>query len=252
VNRPLLSSKLRRLPLRGMLGNGLRVVVGAIVAYHGSLVVETHGRRMTLSICSSTGVTAVATDESVPDVPGTVVRLGGRGWGGPETAFLARGSIVLAQGAKTYTGVSSPWWYGAKDLHRLFASVTPEETTVGCVCNSLGLKYDDERIARSLTPAEAAAVLDELRLKYEPVRPEDLGFLGEDANLTRGGHESLAYARKGGIHTNQAGAVIPYAIEAWVGCHRSSQRGQGSVGITVALNRSIRLAHSEEIQNPME
>jgi hypothetical protein len=32
VNRPLLSSKLKRLPLRGMLGNGLRVVMGAVGA----------------------------------------------------------------------------------------------------------------------------------------------------------------------------------------------------------------------------
>jgi hypothetical protein len=32
VNRPLLSSKLRRLPTRGALGNGLRVVVGAVAA----------------------------------------------------------------------------------------------------------------------------------------------------------------------------------------------------------------------------
>lgn len=35
VNRPLLSSKLRRLPLRGMLGNGLRVVAGAVAASGG-------------------------------------------------------------------------------------------------------------------------------------------------------------------------------------------------------------------------
>jgi Histidine kinase-, DNA gyrase B-, and HSP90-like ATPase len=89
VNRPLLSSKLRRLPLRGMLGNGLRVVVGAVVAYGGSLVVQTRGRRLTLSICSTTGVTTVATDEPVPGVLGTVIRIGGRGWGGPETASLA-------------------------------------------------------------------------------------------------------------------------------------------------------------------
>ena len=34
VNRPLLSSKLKRLPLRGMLGNGLRVVAGAVVAFN--------------------------------------------------------------------------------------------------------------------------------------------------------------------------------------------------------------------------
>jgi hypothetical protein len=42
VNRPLLSSKLKRLPLRGMLGNGLRVVMGATAAFPGaSITVET-------------------------------------------------------------------------------------------------------------------------------------------------------------------------------------------------------------------
>src|SRR4030081_2386612 len=35
VNRPLLSSKLKRLPLRGMLGHGLRVVMGAVGAFGG-------------------------------------------------------------------------------------------------------------------------------------------------------------------------------------------------------------------------
>src|ERR1700730_18237379 len=46
INRPLLSSKLRSLPLRGMLGNGLRVVAGAVAASQGSLVVETRGQRL--------------------------------------------------------------------------------------------------------------------------------------------------------------------------------------------------------------
>jgi hypothetical protein len=37
--RPLVSTKLLRLPLRGALGNGLRVVAGAVLASEGSLVV---------------------------------------------------------------------------------------------------------------------------------------------------------------------------------------------------------------------
>ena len=37
VNRPMLSSKLKRRPLRGMLGNGLRVVMGGMTAFDGSL-----------------------------------------------------------------------------------------------------------------------------------------------------------------------------------------------------------------------
>ena len=55
VDRPLLSSKLVRLPLRGMLGNGLRVVAGAVAANEGCLVIETRGRRLTLAVCQGDG-----------------------------------------------------------------------------------------------------------------------------------------------------------------------------------------------------
>jgi hypothetical protein len=38
INRPMVSTKLLRLPTRGALGNGLRVVTGAVLASGGSLV----------------------------------------------------------------------------------------------------------------------------------------------------------------------------------------------------------------------
>ena len=44
INRPLVSTKLLRLPTRGALGNGLRVVAGAVLASDGFLIVE-HPRR---------------------------------------------------------------------------------------------------------------------------------------------------------------------------------------------------------------
>ncbi len=48
VSRPLTSSKMLRLPTRGALGNGLRVVSGAVLASGGSLVVRTSGRSLDL------------------------------------------------------------------------------------------------------------------------------------------------------------------------------------------------------------
>jgi hypothetical protein len=45
VNRPLRSTKLKRLLLRGMLGNGLRVVLGAVSALEGRITVNTCGHR---------------------------------------------------------------------------------------------------------------------------------------------------------------------------------------------------------------
>lgn len=65
VNRPLLSSKRPRLPMRGMLGNGLRVVVGAVAASQGSLVVETRGHRLALEVNRDTGHPLVVEDLDV-------------------------------------------------------------------------------------------------------------------------------------------------------------------------------------------
>ena len=41
INRPMISTKFMRLPTRGALGNGLRVVTGAVLASGGKLVVVT-------------------------------------------------------------------------------------------------------------------------------------------------------------------------------------------------------------------
>ena len=59
IRRPYTSSKLFRLPTRGALGNGLRVVVGAVLASGGTLTVKTRGRSLTLQP-QNDGTTSVA------------------------------------------------------------------------------------------------------------------------------------------------------------------------------------------------
>ncbi len=54
VARPLSSTKLLRLPTRGALGNGLRVVVGAVLASGGTLTVSTRGRALHLRRATQT------------------------------------------------------------------------------------------------------------------------------------------------------------------------------------------------------
>src|SRR5215469_4415126 len=75
INRPLVSSKLKRLPTRGMLGNGLRVVMGAVAAFHGTITVTTHGRCYDLVPNTVTGLTEVRASRPAPEVRGTVVEL---------------------------------------------------------------------------------------------------------------------------------------------------------------------------------
>ena len=68
ISRPMLSTKLLRLPQRGALGNGLRVVAGAVLASEGSLVVITRNRRIVLRP-EADGTTAVVEVTAV-DHPG--------------------------------------------------------------------------------------------------------------------------------------------------------------------------------------
>ena len=48
IDRPLVSTKLLRLPTRGALGNGLGVVAGAVLASNGFLTVNTRNVRLEL------------------------------------------------------------------------------------------------------------------------------------------------------------------------------------------------------------
>lgn len=236
VNRPLLSSKLKRLPLRGMLGNGLRVVVGAVAAFEGSLIVETRGHRLTLAVCQQTGLTTIRSDEQVPQRPGLTVSLS-IGSSDATDGALASKSIAIAGCGKAYSGPSSPWWYGATELHRLFMQVTPADTTVSTVCSNLGLSLDDDRAAPTLSRDEAAKVLARLRADAKPVKPEALGFIGSEFRPAWPG-----YARKAGTTTTQSGAHIPYVAEAWAVCSRPMHKGQGSIQISTVINRSMTVA----------
>ena len=156
VNRPLFSSKLKRLPLRGMLGNGLRVVMGAVAAYKGSIVVMTRGRRLGLAVDPVTGKTEVTSDEAVAMDKGTVVEISLSVFTGDEAERRdADLSIEVAQKGLHYSGPSRPAWYSIDDLHQLMAQVKPDTTTVAAVVRDLfGIEHDDRRVARELDRAE--------------------------------------------------------------------------------------------------
>ena len=237
VNRPLLSSKLKRLPLRGMLGNGLRVVTGAVAAFDGTLVVETRGHRLQLAVNIATGKTDITADERILPRQGTVVRIQCSEIG-PDDDMLASYAIAIAGLGANYNGPSSPWWYGAGDLLRLFSHVLPSTTTVSAVCADLGLKLEDKRPARELAKEEVAEVLQRLRAGITPLSPEKLGAIGPDLPSV-----STGYALKAGVAASTpGGAVIPYVVEAWATCSPPQRKGSGSADIDLIINRSLTLA----------
>jgi hypothetical protein len=120
INRPLVSSKLWRLPSRGALGNGLRVVAGALIASGGgSLTVSTRGQRLMIVLKEDggSGFVAAPCERTV----GTLIEISF----GPDlpddylTTVWALRAISMAAGGKRYTGNPSVWHHDSDSFYVL-------------------------------------------------------------------------------------------------------------------------------------
>jgi DNA topoisomerase 6 subunit A-like protein len=245
MRRPRSSSRRWRLPFRGMLGNGLRVLVGLVYASGpgAELGVETRGRRLTLAP-QPDGSTKVLADEPSEIEVGTVlrVRFGELVDGDDDAMLWAEQAIDYSSTGAVYHGLPSPHWFDASTWVDLLAMVDrPLREVVagfdGCsgpnagrIVEMLGLKG---RKASSLSSGEAVLVLDAMRDKADPVKPRRLGSIG------RRDFDLPGYARvEGTIITGSKppNATIPYVVEVWVG-QTDKMNGQGEVD-PLLVNRS--------------
>jgi hypothetical protein len=240
IARPLVSTKLLRLPTRGALGNGLRVVAGAVLASGGTLTVITRNRRLELKPEFDGATTVVsATDVAFP--AGTRVEIGF----GPAlvkdhwTLDWARLACRLAQG-KVYAGRSSPHWYDGPQFHELIlaSGARPAREVVaeldGCTGAAAGMIVAEAKLSRALCKdvnrEQATALLETARRHAKPVTAERLGAIGPD------GFSGCSYAQTTGLAKFGAGAPvaeIPFLAECWAG------KAQGAKTVlTVCVNRT--------------
>jgi hypothetical protein len=190
VNRPLLSSKLKRLPTRGMLGNGLRVVMGAVAACRGTITVTTGGICYHLVTNIMTGLTEVSQTPG-EDAAGTIVEVRF-----PEETFddedydFARNAIHVAKCSTIYDGPSQRAWYSRKAVEQLIASAVNGATIGEITKEVFGVAVED---------------IDELPVK--PFNPKKIGEIGDVfAGCYRIVHDTAQIDE----------AAIPFCIEAWV------------------------------------
>jgi hypothetical protein len=231
VNRPLRSSKLKRLPTRGMLGNGLRVVM----AWARELTIETRGQRMTLAVDDATGRTTITRRAPIPEVPGLTVIVPSDD---PGAGHLAALTLTLAAHGTVYTGPSLPHWYGPQDMLRLMQAA-PDYIRAADVIRDLGLTPPASlttELAQSLDIAAVTAVLRDMQRQTKPIKPDRIGRLGDVYTGTQG------YAQRSGVAIEPAGGHVPYIIEASVACELPEKKGQGHVHYHLTLNRSATVA----------
>jgi hypothetical protein len=224
LGRAMSSSKFLRRPTRGALGNGLRVVAGAVATTRGKLLVSTNGRTLEIIPDPETGQsTAIRVGDF--DGPGTRVELtlGPPLEIVPSDLALAEIAIVAAQSwQKPYRGKTSPHWYGPDSFHELLRSIRSDQMTVRDFirgqfdgCSALGEIAAEfaGRPARSLKREEAARLLSNAQSIARKVNPERLGAIGEAAF-------SGSYCREAGsvllpAETDGLCVELPVVAEVW-------------------------------------
>jgi hypothetical protein len=223
INRPLTSSKMFRKPVRGALGNGLRVVAGVVVAAHGSLRVTTEGRVLELVPQWETGRT----------IPQFIRKSRRRGCTievrfGPELPVesdaldWALDAKRLAAGKSSYRGRSSPHWYDS-DSFRELLDAAGDRTARDVIAEMEGCSEPKAgkiaaefkgRLASDLDRDEADRLLAAARAQARVVKPKAFGRIGQDL-LPGAGYHYLADTYRLGSPASAIAAEMPAVIEVW-------------------------------------
>jgi hypothetical protein len=239
IARPMVSTKLLRLPIRGALGNGLRVVAGAILASDGTLVVTTNNRRIELRP-ERDGSTTVALTKAAKHPAGTRIQISfGPAIPEDEDALRWAQIAISMRTGQTYAGRSSPFWYDVPQFRELLSasgSIPVRELIAsldGCTGARAGEIVAEAGLIRVLCAdvdgAQATRLLLAARASARPVKPSRPGAVGPEKFSIRYG-----YALSTGIV--QFGAAEPYAqipvvVEAFA-------REAADMNLIVCVNRT--------------
>ncbi len=223
VLRPMETTKLWRMPTRGALGNGLRVVAGAVLASGGKLEVFTRGSKCQVSFDYGKGDVLV---ETTPMLGWTVglyvaVELGEEIPLDKDYLSWGEQAIFMAQGTD-YKGKTSPWWYTPDAFFELFqaAGDVPLREVISQFDGCTGRKASEiagsslGSHARKLTRVAAKLVLMRARDLTQPVKPDRLGLVGPDLFPT------ASYAKAFDTQSLPSGngskpGKLPYVFECW-------------------------------------
>ena len=254
IGRPLKSSKLVRLPTRGALGNGLRVVAGAVLASDGSLVVHTNQRVLCLTPQDDGSTVAERIGGCWPGITRIEVRFGPSLPVDDETLDWARQAIALSNGESRYPGnKTSPHWYDSDSFYELLLATQGQtvrefveaafEGCSGAKAGQIATEFK-MRLASDLTREEAEELLAEAKKNARVVKPERLGSLGPVVDGWPSNYAKVTGTYAWKAARGEQHAEIPFVIEAYAEI-------DDRAGFQLAVNRtpitgSVKASHYKE------
>lgn len=248
VKRPLTSSKRFRLPSRGALGNGLRVVTATVFCLEGTLEIATQGRRLQL-IPQDDGTTLPERIGEF-DEEGTEIKVSiPHDYFYYDTLEWAELALKINQGTY-YEGNTCAHWYDSDSFYNLCLS-TPKQLTVNQFITYFeGLsKAKIKALPHQLKALETNALsrndsdilLAALQESSKYISAKKLGFIGELKDFvgyTKLLSEFQLKTTRGNHH-----ATIPVVVEAYARINETSDKTR------VFVNRTPIIGEVDVIYN---
>ena len=240
ISRPQTSSKFIRLPTRGVLGGGLKIVTGAVLATGGTLKVCTKGKTLELTTNAADGRTKSKVIGPFKG-EGTRIEVTLGPEAGPTYFEWANLAMKFSNNGQQYEGKTSPWWYTAKDFQEL--CISAKGITIRDLISHYFAGADDRHIAQitmdfgrkqasEISLGEAKTLIERMRSASKPVKTTRLGR----TDIEDLGH----YAKVEGTFesgSNSDTASIPYVIECWAK-HLDYDENNNKDRIQLLVNRT--------------
>jgi len=241
INRPMITSKLLRLPTRGALGNGLRVVTGAVVATSGYIYVSTKGKKYEIiSLDDGSAKAEFIGTSGVADGTKIEILIGDSFNISNKTLSWGNSAILMAKG-ENFKCKTSPLWYTSESFYELVNAYNSniinllllfEGTNKNKLIEAFSAKIDLYRNANSFSFEETEDILGILRSNslFKYVKHAKLGYIsdvfGGMGEYARKTDEFWISSSKG-----RYDAKIPFTVEAWL-------RVQENYNPTVFVNKT--------------
>jgi len=227
VSRPLVSSKLLRLPTRGALGNGLRVVSGAVLASGGHIQVCTRGKEYHLRFDQDGNTDVSEVGDSSGQGTRVIVVFGANLPVRDSDLEWGRLSIAFARGSD-FKCKTSPYWYTSEAFYELANSYYGSVETLAASFDGINRGKAKEiaglfpdRTSEQLSFDDTEFFLRELRANSSEIKQNRLGQIGDHPDF-RDYSAAPGYNRVKSLR-GQHSATIPYLVEAWVSLAEKSK-----------------------------
>ena len=222
------------------MGNGLRVVAGAVAASSGRLEVWTRNRHLILTPQDDGSTAAEVFDADFPVGTRVEITFGQAIPRDRQTLLWADDAIRMAAGGACYAGKPSPWWYDGDHFFELLQAggARPVRDLIANLDGCTGPKAGKIAAAfkakpcNALSREEATHLLRAARAEARPVRPERLGAIGQLDSLPPFYSCERGEVALGGRAPQ---AKVPFVVEAWA---YADSRTSDDASLRIHINRT--------------